>query len=95
MDGAMKYWVYDNLDRVVGLSKDKETARRIVAAVNACEGIETEWLEKHKLEFTGSAIDKIHALKAQNARLLEALDSKPREVGAFSGNFRRWRQLEK
>lgn len=51
----------------------KANARRIVAAVNACEGIGTEWLEKHKLEFTGKAIDKIHILKAQNARMLAAL----------------------
>ena len=59
----------------------KENARRIVACVNACEGLKTEELEKMpgglwKDVFVDS-LDKdvlIDELKTQNARLLEALN---------------------
>ena len=54
------------------LTEMKANARRIVACVNACEGIDTEVLEALPLNFKQHAIE-FEILKAQNARLLEAL----------------------
>lgn len=50
----------------------EETARRIVAAANACEGIETGILEALPMNFKEHALE-LDKLKTQNARLLKAL----------------------
>lgn len=51
----------------------KANARRIVACVNACEGIQTEMLELFGAEFWEKESKEIEQLQAQNERLLEAL----------------------
>jgi len=66
-----------------GYDVNKANARRIVACVNACEGIETSWLEKHKLQFTGHAIDEIQKLRAENARILAALKEIEKGEGPY------------
>jgi len=41
---ALMYWIYKN-EKLVCSIEDREDARRIVAGMNACAGIETEMLE--------------------------------------------------
>lgn len=59
----------------------KETARRIVAAVNACEGIETKFLEnegdfwKKSAKHAQKMDADFRALMVENARLREALEN--------------------
>ena len=75
---------------------DKANARRIVACVNYCAGVETEALEKSGaglmpiLEHRNELANEIDRLKAQNAELAEALhetalclacNATPQEIG--------------
>ncbi len=60
-----------DLDFICTLT-DKETARRIVACLNACEGLSTEGLELMP-SFAKHTIERVAQLKAQNAGLVEAL----------------------
>ncbi len=69
----MRYWVSDFDGRFILATSDKEFARRIVAAVNAVEGIETETLEKLVVQFGEKLRAENAAMRATNARLLEAL----------------------
>lgn len=61
----------------VAVCAEESCARRIVACMNATEGIETEWLELHKVAPIVNDLKTMHTdfatLRAQNARLLEAL----------------------
>ena len=82
---------------------DKANARRIVAAVNACEGIETEWLEtgvnlksqindatKERNKAYNAVMAEIvekEFLRAQNARLLEALKEITETLLESDGGF--------
>lgn len=77
----LKYWKESagkiNITTVPGdfrvaICAEESHARRIVAAVNACEGIDTEILAALPLNFKQHAIE-FDRIKAQNARLLEAL----------------------
>ncbi len=77
-----EYWVFDDAaEELFVINDDEDAARRIVAAVNACEGITTETLEfaaaeNIKLDFVGRAarITEIEtSVPKVNARLLEAL----------------------
>lgn len=65
-----------NLARAFGENKEAN-ARRIVAAVNACEGIETEILEAGTMGEIGTAIRTMDTenerLRQQNAELVQAL----------------------
>lgn len=77
-----EYWVFDDAaEELFVINDNEDAARRIVAAVNACEGITTEALEfaaaeNIKLDFVGRAarITEIEtSIPKVNARLLEAL----------------------
>jgi len=57
-----EYWVLDADGQEVCCMDEEEEARRIVAAVNACEGIDTETLEELVVQFG-------EKLRAENARL--------------------------
>lgn len=48
-ENAMKYWICDGVGRLVISVTEKDTARRIVACLNACIGLQTEYLETVKL----------------------------------------------
>ena len=78
-----EYWVISAKGAEIACLDYEEDARRIVACVNACEGIETEVLEALPLNFKQHAIE-FEILKAQNARLLEALKEL---VNATSDDF--------
>ncbi len=54
-------------------------ARRIVACVNACAGVPTEWLENEKSPvFLGAPIgDRFRELEQQRDELVEALSAYP------------------
>lgn len=71
----MRYWVSDFDGKFILATSDKEFARRMCAAVNACEGLKTENLENAGRLRDGleTVQRRIEELKAQNARLLEAL----------------------
>lgn len=80
-----EYWVFDDAaDELFVINDDEDAARRICAAVNACEGIETKRLESGKLIFELRERSKlfeevfqrnaeIEHLRQQNAELGEAL----------------------
>jgi len=67
--------------------KDYEAnARRIVACVNACKGIETETLESESiLSAQYKRAKNERALKEQNARLLDALKEAKETIEVWHG----------
>lgn len=83
MEPTGMYEVFANGGEDIICIANKANALRIVACVNACEGIETEILEALPLNFKQHAIE-FEILKAQNARLLEALKEL---VNATSDDF--------
>lgn len=58
----------DDAELVADCFRDHETARRLVACWNACEGIDTKMLERFPLNDLGKCID------AGNASTLEAIE---------------------
>lgn len=83
-----EYWVISANGAEIACLDYEEDARRIVACVNACEGIETEDLEGAELaKFCEDRLWQIgenDRLSAQNTRLLEALKEL---VNATSDDF--------
>ena len=76
-----EYWVFDDAaEELFVINDDEDAARRIVAAVNACEGIDTESLETIQTINIGNyfnlkrkTVAELDRLRQKNAELLEAL----------------------
>jgi hypothetical protein len=65
-----EHYAFARAYRVTTLDNAEANARRLVAAWNACDGIETETLEAHGL---ASATTKLMKAKAQRDELLSLL----------------------